>query len=75
MVFPFWSVGVDVAEFNLLAKATDEKIESLTGSAKPPDFAVLNKQFPNCSNIYSVRDRMLKSSKPGGLEEHKRFKK
>ena len=48
-VFPLWAVGVDVAEFNLLAKATDEKIESLTGSSKSPDFAFYINSFQTVS--------------------------
>lgn len=34
------------------------------GSAKSPDFAVLNKQFQNCFIHYSVGDRMHRTSKP-----------
>ncbi len=45
------------------------EVHTHTSSAKSPDLAVLNKQFPNCFFQYPVRDRMHTTSKSGDFEE------
>ncbi len=46
-----------------------KKIHQIISSAKSPDFAVLNKQFPNCFIYDPVGDRMHTTSKSGDFEE------